>query len=143
MKGLTRKQVADNAGVTIESVRYYEREGLIEEPPRTEANYRQYPMGAVQRILFIKRAQSLGFSLPEIKELLSLRLDPGTKPADIRRRALRKVTEIEEKILGLQSIKRTLEEITNACHGEGTLADCPILACLEQPEHKAIGGNKR
>lgn len=62
MQGLTRKQVADTAGVTIEAVRFYEREGLIEEPPRTEANYRQYPDDAVIRIRFIKRAQNLGFS---------------------------------------------------------------------------------
>lgn len=141
MESLSRKQVADKAGVTIEAVRFYEREGLIEEPPRTESNYRKYPITAVQRILFIKRAQSLGFSLPEIKELLSLRLDPGTTPADIRQRALRKVRDIEEKILGLQSIKRTLEEITNACHGVGALSDCPILACLDN-QNTGMRGKK-
>lgn len=139
MQGLTRKQVADNAGVTIEAVRFYEREGLVEEPPRTEANYRQYPDDAVVRIRFIKRAQNLGFSLPEIKELLSLRMSPETTPADIRQRTVMKIADIEEKIRNLQSMKRILEEITDACHGHGDLADCPILASLDadpQPEPK-------
>lgn len=131
MQGLTRKQVADNAGVTIEAVRFYEREGLIEEPPRTEANYRKYPDDAIKRIRFIKRAQSLGFSLPEIKELLSLKMSPETTPADFRQRTVMKIADIDEKIRTLQNMKRVLEDITEACHGKGDLNDCPILASLE------------
>lgn len=132
MKPLTRKQVADNAGVTIEAVRFYEREGLVEEPPRTESNYRQYPGDAVVRIRFIKRAQNLGFSLPEVKELLSLRMSPETTPADIRQRTVEKIADIDEKIRSLQSMKRILKEITEACHGQGPLSDCPILEALEK-----------
>src|SRR5690606_5662921 len=108
MQGLTRKQVADHAGVTIEAVRFYEREGLIEEPPRTEANYRKYPEDTIKRIRFIKRAQNLGFTLPEVKELLSLRMSAETTPADIRQRAVAKIEDIESKIQALQSMKRIL-----------------------------------
>lgn len=132
MHGLTRKQVADNAGVTIEAVRFYEREGLIEEPPRTESNYRKYPDDAVSRIRFIKRAQNLGFSLPEVKELLSLKMSPETTAADIRQRAVAKIEDIESKIQALQNMKRVLGEITEACHGHGALSDCPILEALEK-----------
>ncbi len=132
MQGLTRKQVADHAGVTIEAVRFYEREGLIEEPPRTEANYRKYPEDTIKRIRFIKRAQNLGFTLPEVKELLSLRMSAETTPADIRQRAVAKIEDIESKIQALQSMKRILKEITEACHGVGPLSDCPILEALEK-----------
>lgn len=136
MKGLTRKQVADTAGVTIEAVRFYEREGIIQEPPRTEAGYRQYPQEAIIRIRSVKRAQSLGFSLPEIRELLSLRLSPDTSVADIHQQALRKIVEIDAKIRTLQQMKRTLKTLTEACQGEGTLSDCPILASLDSSQKR-------
>jgi MerR family copper efflux transcriptional regulator len=131
MKCLTRKQVADRATVTIEAVRFYEKEGLIEKPPRSPSGYRQYPDEAVTRIRFIKRAQHLGFSLPEIRELLTLRIDPQTTAADIRQRAEHKIIEIEGKIQTLQAMKQALVKITNDCHGDGPTALCPILASLE------------
>lgn len=132
MQPLSRKQGTDTAGVTIEAVRFYEREGPIDEPSRTESGYRQYPQGMIARIRFIKRAQNLGFSLPDVKKLLSLRMSPETTPADIRQRAVEKIADIENKIRSLQSMQRILEEITNACHGEGTLSDYPILKALEK-----------
>lgn len=132
MSGFTRKQVADKAGVTIEAVRFYEREGFIEEPPRTDAGYRQYPQNTIIRIRFIKRAQNLGFSLPEIRELLSLRLSPDTTAADIRERAIAKIADIEAKIHTLQSMKQVLANVTEACHDHGPLSDCPILETLEK-----------
>lgn len=139
MKGLTRKQVADSAGVTIEAVRFYEREGVIQEPPRTEAGYRQYPEEAIIRIRFVKRAQTLGFSLPEIRELLSLRMAPGSSATDIHQQALRKIADIDAKIRSLQQMKRTLKTLAEACQGEGTLSDCPILASLDRsPKTKTV-----
>lgn len=143
MTGLTRKQVADTVGVTIEAVRFYEREGLIEEPPRTEANYRQYPENTINRIRFIKRAQSLGFSLPEVRELLSLRMSTATTPVEIRQRTLEKIADIEEKINNLQTMKRILEEMTNTCPGTGPLTDCPILASLDAISESASSKKKR
>ena len=143
MPGFTRKQIADRARVTIEAVRFYEREALIEEPPRTESGYRQYPTEAIQRIRFIKRAQGLGFSLPEIRELLSLRLSPETRPADIKDRANRKIRDIEEKIETLQQMKAALVEMTDACHEVGPLSDCPILKALEKTGKEASHAPKR
>jgi len=75
---LTIGQVAKRSGIGIETLRYYERKGLVEEPPRTESGYRQYPEDVVARIRFIRRAKELGFKLSEISELLSLRVDPNT-----------------------------------------------------------------
>jgi MerR family copper efflux transcriptional regulator len=131
MKPLTRKQVADAAKVTIEAVRFYEKEALIAKPPRTEAGYRQYPVDTVKRLRFIKRAQSLGFSLLEIRELLALRIDPETTAADIRHRAQQKIQQIEEKIQTLQAMKQALEQITDTCSGEGPANQCPIVSSLE------------
>lgn len=132
MQGLTRKQVADTAGVSIEAVRFYEREGLIDTPPRSESNYRLYPEETIRRIRFIKRAQNLGFTLPEVRELLSLKRSPETTPADIRQRAVEKISDIDARIRALQGMKRVLENITEACHGQGPLSDCPILEALEK-----------
>lgn len=130
MTSLTRKQVADAAGVTIEAVRFYEREGVIADPPRTASGYRQYPADTVGRIRFIKKAQRLGFTLPEIKELLALQLSPRTTPADVRAQAQRKIQDIQTRIETLQQIKTTLEHLVHACQGQGPLSECPILEAL-------------
>lgn len=131
MKALTRSQVAKCTGITLEAVRFYEREGMIPEPPRTEAGYRQYPEEVLPRIHFIKKAQSLGFSLPEIRELLCLRVDPQTTAADIRQRAEKKIVEIDGKIQSLQQMRTALVHITQTCHGSGPVSECPILEALE------------
>jgi len=130
-KPLTIKKVADLTGVGIETIRFYEREKMIESPPRTESGYRQYPAEVIARIRFIKKGQSLGFSLSEIRELLSLRIDPNTTAADIREKACSKIQGIDEKIHALQQMKQALEEVTHQCHGDGPVDECPILAALE------------
>ncbi len=131
MELLTIGKVARLAGVGVETIRFYEREGLIEDPPRRSSGYRQYPAAAVTRIRFIKRAKALGFSLKEIKELLELRVDPETTCADIRDRASAKIRDIEEKIAALREIKAALERLTAACKGKGPVSECPILEALE------------
>ncbi|RMH60207.1 MAG: heavy metal-responsive transcriptional regulator, partial [Bacteroidetes bacterium] len=93
--------VAKRAGVNVQTIRFYERKGLMEAPPRTASGYRQYTGEAVRRIRFIKHAQELGFSLREIHELLSLRVDPHTTCADIQQYALEKVEDIERRIASL------------------------------------------
>ena len=131
MGSLTIGKVARSAGVGVETVRFYEREGLIEEPPRRESGYRQYPEATVSRIRFIRRAKELGFSLKEIKELLSLRASPRSRCADVRRRAEAKIADIEQKVQTLQRMKKALVELTAACRGRAPVTDCPILAALE------------
>jgi MerR family copper efflux transcriptional regulator len=131
MDRLTIGDVAKQAGVRIETLRYYEREGLIASPPRSVSNYRLYPEDTVRRVQFIKRAQDMGFSLKEVKELLSLRIDPTTSCADVRSRALEKITTIKEKLRALKAMKQSLMQLVEECSGQGEITDCPILASLD------------
>lgn len=130
--GMTIGQVARRSGLGIETVRFYERNGLIEEPPRRASGYRQYGEDVVTRLRFIRRAKELGFSLREIKELLSLRLQPETTCAHVKNRAEVKIADIEEKIQSLLRMKAALVKLTAACSGEGPVSECPILEALDQ-----------
>ncbi len=124
--------VAARADVNIQTVRYYERRGLLPKPPRTESNYRLYSEDNVRRVRFVKRAQELGFSLKEIKELLALRIDSRATRVHVRERAEAKITDIAEKIRSLRAMKKTLTRLTAACcGGDGSVSDCPILEALD------------
>ena len=131
MKPLTIGQVARQAGVGVETVRFYEREGLLEQPNRKPSGYRQYDEQAIARLSFIRRAKELGFRLNEVKELLSLRLDPSTKCAEVRSRAHAKITDIDAKIRTLERMKSALVELTKACRGRGPISECPILDAFD------------
>ena len=133
-KPLTIGLVARHAGVGVETVRFYERQGLIEEPPRRLSGYREYGDDVVSRLGFIRRAKDLGFTLKEIKELLSLRRDPSTPVADVRRRAEAKIADIETKIRTLQKMKKALGKLTSACCGSATTAECPLLHALDHDD---------
>ncbi|MCA8978978.1 MAG: MerR family DNA-binding protein [Planctomycetes bacterium] len=134
MDALTIGQVAKQAGVGVETVRFYEREGLIAEPDRRPSGYRQYPPDAVQRIRFIRHAKELGFSLKEISELLSLRVDPDSTCADVRQRARDKIADIEEKMASLARMKAALERLVTKCRGKGPTTECPILEEIDREE---------
>ena len=134
MENLTTGRLAQKAQVNVETVRYYERRGLIPEPPRGNSGYRQYSQDAVARIRFIKRAKELGFSLQEISELLSLRVDPETTCGDVKGRAEAKIADIEGKILALQSMKGALANLVASCSGDGPTSECPILEALDAKE---------
>lgn len=132
--------LARQARVGIETIRFYERQGLIPEPARRPSGYRQYPAGSVSQILFIRRAKELGFSLREIKELLSLRVQPGSTRGDIRSRAEAKICNIEEKIRTLQKMKKALVKLVASCKGGARPAsECPILEALEGKAGKYSG----
>jgi MerR family transcriptional regulator, copper efflux regulator len=131
MERLTIGEVAQLAHVRIETLRYYERTGLLARPPRSASNYRLYPPETVRRVQFIKRAQELGFSLKEILELLALRATPETSCADIRTRALDKIATIDGKIRALDAMKHALAQLVAACAGQGDITECPILASLD------------
>jgi len=131
MKPLTIGQLAKRAEVGVETVRFYEREGLLDEPDRRASGYRQYDEDVVQRLQFIRRAKELGFTLKEIKELLSLKLDPSTTCADVKERAEAKIEGIEGKIRTLQRMKRALVKVTKSCSGSGPASECPILDSIE------------
>ncbi len=132
MEYLTTGQLAKKARVNVETVRYYERRGLIPEPPRRDSGYRQYSHEMVTRIQFIKHAKELGFSLKEIDELLSLRLDPKTPCLEVKKRTEAKISDIEEKIKSLQQMKKSLVKLKAACNGQGFINECPILEALEK-----------
>jgi MerR family mercuric resistance operon transcriptional regulator len=117
--------------VNLETVRYYERRGLLARPPRTEAGYRQFSPDTAQRLRFIKRAQELGFTLDEVRELLALRHDSQQNRADVHTRATAKITDIERKIESLTAMKSVLSGLIERCQQCGS-DDCPILASLEQ-----------
>ncbi len=131
---LTIGQLAKRSGIGIETVRFYERKGLVEEPPRTDSGYRQYPEDVVARIRFIRRAKELGFKLKEISELLSLRVDPDTKCADVKKQTELKIADVEEKIRVLQGIMTALKKLAASCVGTGPTSECPILEALDGQE---------
>ena len=131
MKLLTRGQLARLAGVGIETVRFYEQEGLLAKPTRTPAGYRQYEEEVAARLRFIQRAKELGFTLHDTKELLSLRVDPDTSCVDVKARAEAKIADIEEKIKILQRMKKSLARLTTECGGTGGGSECPILDALD------------
>ncbi len=130
-QSLSIGQVARLAGVGVQTIRYYEREGLIEEPPRSESGYRQHSPETVVRIRFIRHAKELGFSLKEIKELLSLRADSSASCTDVRERASAKVSEIEAKMQSLARMREILLRLTETCTGIGPTSECPILEALD------------
>lgn len=131
MEQLKTGELAKRTGVNVETLRFYEREGLIPEPPRRLSGYREYPAESVQRIRFIKRAQELGFSLAEVKELLALRVRPGLTCREVRAKAERKVADVRRKIADLKAIERALQKLTASCTGDGPATDCPILEHLD------------
>lgn len=130
MRDMTISKAARRAGVGVETVRFYERKGLIEQPPKPKSGFRTYPPETVDRIRFIRQAQEIGFSLREIDELQSLRADPGTDCSEIRERALVKRVEVERKIGQLARIRSALDELIAACPGRGALRSCSILSSL-------------
>lgn len=124
-------QLAEQAEVNVETVRFYERRGLLAEPQRTASGYRRYPPDATRRIRFIKRAQDLGFSLSQIKDLLELRARSPRACAAVERKARDKVAVVDAKIRELQRMRRALEILAADCAARAPSADCPILAALE------------
>jgi len=134
MQRLTIGQVARQAGVKVETIKFYERQGLIEQPPRPASGYRMYPPQTGARIRFIRRAQELGFSLKEIGELLSLRFTPETSCAEVKARAEAKIADIERKREALRKMQGALQRLAAACKGVGPVSECPILEAMDEGE---------
>ena len=134
MGTLSIGQVARRAGVGVETVRYYEREGELLEPPRRASGYRQYSEEVVKRIGFIKRAKALGFSLKEITELLLLRVDAQTSCDEVKQHTEAKIAEVERKVVELQLMRQALLQVHSLCTGPGPIGRCPMLEALDQQE---------
>jgi Hg(II)-responsive transcriptional regulator len=127
---------AEQAGVNVQTLRYYERRGLLPRPPRRTSGYREFPDDAVRIVRFIKRAQDLGFTLDEVEELLRLRNDKRRDRARIRAVAQKRVRQIERKIVELQAMKQALAHLIHCCE-EGSALECPIIEALDGAESAA------
>lgn len=127
---LTIGKLAKRADISIDSIRFYERRGLITEPVRTESNYRIYKREVTAQLRFIKRAQQLGFSLAEIKELLAFRNNPLASKADVKLKTEEKIADIKGRIDDLTRMLRALEQLDASCDGCGPTSECPILKSL-------------
>ena len=122
--------LARQADVAIDTVRYYERQGLLPAPERTESGYRSYAPGDVARLRFIRRAKTLGFTLGEIRELLELTGRREQDMAGVKSAAIQKLADVDARIAELQRMRGGLERLVASCPGHGPLEHCPILDAL-------------
>ncbi len=127
-------KLAQAANVTIETIRYYQRRGLITEPQKPLQGYRQYPESALKRLRFIKQAQHLGFTLKEIEELLFL---DSTHCNDVRQLAEQKLAQIESQLQGLTALRKTLTELVRSCKSEQDAGHCSIIEILSNQADSA------
>ncbi len=126
---LTRGRLASAAGCKAETIRFYEKIGLLPAPRRTESNYRTYPPEQVARLQFIRRARDLGFSVEEVRALLTLSDERERDCREVDALAQRHLVEVERKIADLRSLAEELRDIIGQCRG-GTIADCRIIDAL-------------
>ena len=125
--------VAASAGVTPEAVRYYEREGVIPPAPRESSGYRRYAEADVDRLRFIRRARDLGFSLTEVRELLSIAEGDPTRPCeDVNRLALEHIAQVDEKLTHLAALRTQLSQLAASCTPEARVTQCSILSALSE-----------
>lgn len=125
-------EAAEQAGVNIQTLRYYERRGLLPRSPRRESGYRDVPLETVRVVRFIKRAQELGFSLEEVDDLLRLRRDRGKSRRQVRTLAEHRLAQVDEKLAQLQRMRGALSHLVKTCE-HGATPECPILEALEEP----------
>jgi Hg(II)-responsive transcriptional regulator len=124
-------QIAQEAGVHLETLRYYEKLGLLPAPPRRSSGYREYPKDTIPLLRFIKRAQELGFTLAEVEELLRLRSSQQSCDA-VRSSALAKIEAIDSKVKSLLAMKEALTILSETCATEGEGRHCPLLEALSE-----------
>lgn len=128
---MTIGKLAQAAGVGIDTVRFYERSGLLGKPLRSLSGYRQYAPSEIDRLRFIRRAKSLGFTLEQIAELLSL--SHGGDRADVKTLASGRLAEIDLRIADLIAMRESLAKLVEDCDGHGSVAGCPIIESVLEP----------
>lgn len=127
-------ELANRTGVGIDTVRYYERQGLLPPPPRQPSGYRRYEPNDVARLRFVRRAKALGFTLGEIRELLALSDHREDDMADLKAAAAVKLADIDHKLAELTQVRAGLQALIVACPGHGALKHCPILNALAEDD---------
>lgn len=131
MNGLTIGKLASESGISVETIRFYERKGLIEQPGKPASGYRKYPAETGVRVRFIRNAKGLGFSLREIRELLSLAGTSKMSREGMRAKAEAKVAEIDVKVGGLLKLRAELMELIALCRSGTKGCRCPIVEVFE------------
>ena len=131
---MTRGVLAQRAGIGPETIRYYERIGLLEEPRRNASGYRVYEPSDLTRLNFIRRTQELGFSLEDVRELLSLRLKEVARCSHVERRATRRLVDVRNRIQDLERMEQGLRELIASCRENPFKAICPIFEVLERTD---------
>lgn len=127
-------KLANASDVNVETIRFYERKGILEQPNK-EGSFRYYPESYILKIRFIKRSQELGFTLKEAKELLDLRIKNHAKCSDVLSKTEKKINEIDKKIADLKKMKASLKNLANCCVDETQpLSECPILECFTRSD---------
>lgn len=119
------------SGVAVDTIRYYEKEGLLAEARRTASGYRRFDQQALRQLQFIRQAKALGFSLDEIRDLLALSTDREAGVQGVQQRARQRLDEIDQRLRELQAVREALAELVAACPGEGAPENCPILMSLQ------------
>jgi Zn(II)-responsive transcriptional regulator len=125
-------ELAQRSGVGIDTVRFYERQGLLPKAQRLESGYRVYAAGDIKRLQFVRRAKALGFTLPEIRELLALSDHRDDDMAAMKGVAIEKLADVEARLAELERMRAGLKTLVASCPGHGALADCPILNALKE-----------
>ncbi len=127
---LTVGKLAQAAGVGVETIRFYERRGLLVQPQKKTSGYREYAPDDVARIQFIKRAQAIGFTLKEISELIQLEQDSRSQCGDIQERAIDKIRIVDQKIAELTRMREELDRLSRCCASDQPLSECRLMNCL-------------
>lgn len=140
---LTIGQLAKDAGVHIETIRYYERRHILGPTSRLSSGYRLYNREAQRRLRFIKNAQALGFTLHEIEELLGLRVSSKARCGDVQQRAEAKLKHVEVKVRDLQALARSLRNLIRTCQAGQSTDGCPILQSLEKTERRVHDDSRK
>lgn len=126
--------LARESGASIDTIRYYEREGLLQPPRRRASGYRDYDAIALKRLRFIRQAKHLGFSLEDIHELLTLSVDRNCGVHGVKQRAQERLTAVNERMAQLRQVQRGLKQLIASCPGQGPLDECPILQALSDKQ---------
>ena len=133
--------LAAQTGVSVQAVRFYERSGLLPEPRRTQAGYREYGIHDVHRLRFVHRAKELGFTLSEVRELLDLRVDPHRTADDVRERAQLKIQATQAKIRDLKRIEQALQRLVDRCEAHGSPDECALMHAIGEQDSLSVGGD--
>jgi len=130
---MTIGKLAKSAGVGVETIRFYERKGLIKKPSKQDRGFRYYSKDEITRVRFVKRAQELGFTLREIKELLDIQSKKKMTGAQVQKKAQEKIVEIQQKIFDLRQMEQSLIKLSSVCGaGDQAIRECKIFDCFEK-----------